>query len=271
MEPTVQDIITIVEILAPPHTAETWDNSGFQLGDRSASVRKVAVSLDATPTVIRGAVSQGADLLVTHHPLIFPYITRIDRATAIGTAITRALSNGLSIYCSHTPLDHSSRGTNLALSLMLKLSSPVPVPGQSGAETSLDMSDGIVFTGTLDSPMILSAFAEHVRDTLGATHVRYVGDGESQVQTVSVCGGSGGDFIDRAGKLGADVFVTGEIKHHQALAAFDMGMNIVEAGHYHTEWCTVPHMEKIIREGAEQNGFTIEVEIISAPSPFVSI
>lgn len=270
MEPTVQDIITIVETLAPPHTAEAWDNSGFQLGNRSAPVRKVAVSLDAAPAVVQSAVLLGADLLVTHHPLIFPHITHIDRGTAFGDAVARALVHGLSIYCSHTPLDHSPRGTNLALSQILMLSNPIPAQ-RPGTDTSSDTADGIIFTGTLDSPMPLAAFAEHVRDTLGAVHVRYVGDGTSRVQTVSVCGGSGGDFVDRAGELGADVFVTGEIRHHQALAARDSGVNIVEAGHYHTEWCTVPHMEKIIREGAKRNGFSIDVEIVSAPSPFVSI
>lgn len=268
MEPTVQDIITIVETLAPPHTAEIWDNSGFQLGDRSAPVQKVAVSLDATPAVVQSAVSLGADLLVTHHPLIFPNISYIDRGTAFGDAVARALVHGLSIYCSHTPLDHSTRGTNLALSQMLALSNPIPTPGTG---TSPDTADGIIFTGTLDSPMPLAAFAEYVRDALGTTHVRYVGDGTSQVQTVSVCGGSGGDFIDRAGELGADVFVTGEIRYHQALAARDSGVNIVEAGHYYTEWCTVPHMGKIIREGAKRNGFSIDVKVVSASSPFVSI
>jgi putative NIF3 family GTP cyclohydrolase 1 type 2 len=131
--------------------------------------------------------------------------------------------------------------------------------------------DGIIYTGTLKRPQALATFAEYVRDALGATRVRYVGDGMTQVHTVSVCGGSGGDFIALAGEQGTDVFVTGEIRHHQALAALDMGVNIVEAGHHFTEWCTVPHMANCIREEAERNGFTIDVEIVSAPSPFVTI
>ena len=248
MEPTVQDIITIIEAIAPPHTAEVWDNSGFQLGDRSAPVRKVAVSLDATPAVIEYAVTQGADLLVTHHPLIFPHITHIDRGTAFGAAVARALANGLSLFCSHTPLDHSPHGTNLALSKTLKLLDPMPILRRPGEKASPDTVDGIIVTGTLKRPMPLATFAKYVRDTLGATCVRYVGDGESQVHVVSVCGGSGGDFIDRAEELGANLFVTGEIRYHQALAARDSGMNIVEAGHYHTEWCTVAHIENIIKE-----------------------
>jgi len=267
MEPTVQDIITILETHAPPHTAEPWDNSGFQLGDRSAQVKKVALSLDATSAVITATLSLGADLLVTHHPLIFPHISNIDRATATGDALARALSHGLSIYCSHTPLDHSPRGTNLALSQTLKLLNPAPLPRRLDE----DSADGIVFTGTLKRPMALENFARYVRDTLGGTSVRYVGDGATQVHVIAVCGGSGGDFIDRALQRGAEVFLTGEIRHHQALAALDMGINIVEAGHHHTEWCTVPHMANIIKEEAERNGFSIDVEIVSAPSPFVSI
>ncbi|MBN1881544.1 MAG: Nif3-like dinuclear metal center hexameric protein [Deltaproteobacteria bacterium] len=267
MEPTVQDIITIVESIAPLFTAESWDNSGFQLGERSAQVKKVALSLDATPTVIRSAVSQGADLLITHHPLIFPHITHIDRGSAFGAAVAWAFTHDLSIYSSHTPLDHSPQGTNLALSQTLRLLDPAPLPRRLDAEAA----DGIVFTGTLKRPMPLASFAQYVRDTLGATSVRYTGDGASQVYVIAVCGGSGGDCIDRARERGADVFVTGEVRHHQALAALDTNIHIVEAGHYHTEWCTVPLLEKIIREGAERNDFTIDVEIVSAPSPFVSI
>ena len=271
MKPTVLDIISILEALAPEHTAEPWDNSGFQLGDKNAPVHKVAVSLDPTPAVIADAVSRNAELLVTHHPLIFPHITHIDRTAPIGDAIARALAHGLSIYCSHTPLDHARRGTNFALAEMLKLLDPMPILYRPGEKASPDTVDGIIVTGTLKRPAPLATFAEYVRDALGATRVRYVGEGMIQVHVVSVCGGSGGDYIALAGEQGANVFVTGEIRHHQALAALDMGMNIVEAGHHYTEWCTVPHMAHTIREEAERNGFSIDVEIVSAPSPFVTI
>lgn len=221
----VQDILTFLDSRAPFATAEEWDNPGLLVGDAGAPVNRVLVALDATPGALEAAVAAGADLLVTHHPVIFAPLRRLD-ANGLPYRLAAA---GISLIAAHTNLDKAADGVNDTLAGLLGLTDVHP-----GA-------DGMTRVGTLPEAMTPTAFAAMTAAALD-TAVR-LGRGADLIRRVAVCGGSGGDFIpDLAGV--ADAFVTGEVKHHQWLEADAAGLTLIEAGHYATE---VPVVDTLCR------------------------
>ena len=281
MIPKVKNIIEIIEGFAPQKTAEDWDNSGLQVGDLNGEVKKIAVALDPVSSSVSRAIDGGANLLVTHHPLIFPQLNSIDISRGVGGVIKLAIDNSISIYCAHTNFDRSHIGTNLALAEALGLTELTALPHHDDPASTDDFSvDYSVVGGKLDPPMKLLDFAEKVKDALNAPCVRFVGDGKSVVTTVGVTGGSGGDFISRAAIAGVDVFVTGEVRYHDALAVKDSisdeinSMNllgIIEAGHFNTEEIAIPYLADNIAVQSSKMGFEVEVFVVEGEDPFSCI
>ncbi len=211
---TVQDIFDFLNERAPFATAEEWDNPGLLVGDPHGEVKRVLVALDATDGAVGTGVALGAALLVSHHPVIFAPLKRL-KADSLPY---RLAAEGISLIAAHTNLDKAQDGVNDTLAQRL------------GLENVTIAEDGYTRIGVLPSEMTAKDFAAHVADVLD-TPVRYAG--ESPVTTVAVCGGGGGDFISGCVGL-CDAYVTGEVKHHEWLAAADQ-VNVVEAGHYATE------------------------------------
>ena len=211
---TVQEIYAYLHNRAPFDTAEGWDNPGMLVGDPNRAVSRVLVALDATAGAVDTAEAVGADLILTHHPVIFAPLKKLS-AQSIPYRLAAA---GIDLIAAHTNLDKAEGGVNDTLAARLGLSDVVVA------------ADEYTRIGTLPEPMTAKDFAAHVAAVLD-TPVRYSGD--KTVQTVAVCGGSGGDFMLRS--IGrADAYVTGEVRHHEWLAAAD-GINVIEAGHYATE------------------------------------
>lgn len=211
---TVKEIFDYLCTRAPLDTAEAWDNPGLLVGDPRKEVTRVLVALDATDGALATAEAVGADLLVTHHPVIFAPLKRLT-ADSIPYRLAAA---GIGVVSAHTNLDMAAGGVNDTLAARLGL-----------ADVTV-AADGYTRIGTLSAEMTAHDFAAHVAAVLD-TPVRYSGD--KTVQTVAVCGGSGGGFI--GGCVGqADAYVTGEVKHHEWLA-YDGAINVIDAGHYATE------------------------------------
>ena len=211
---TVQEIFTFLHNRAPFDTAEGWDNPGMLVGDPHRAVGTVLVALDATAGAVDTAAAVGADLIVTHHPVIFAPLKRL----AADSIPYRLAAAGISLIAAHTNLDKADGGVNDTLAARLGL-----------ADVTV-AADEYTRIGTLAEAMSARDFAAHVAAVLD-TPVRYNGD--KTVRTVAVCGGSGGDFMLRMTD-GADAYVTGEVRHHEWLAAADR-INVIEAGHYATE------------------------------------
>lgn len=274
MAPSVADIIDLIETIAPTHRAEPWDNCGLQVGDPDAPVTKIAVALDADLDTIRTAAQNGADLLVTHHPLIFPDISSIDTRSGTGKAIAAALAARLSVFSAHTSLDHALEGTSFAMAKRLSLIDPTPLPhpGPIGhPATTLPgggQSDGIVYFGTLPSKMRLGDLARFVKDALGAPVIRCVGDPQVPLARAAVCAGSGGDFVTAARSLGADVLITGEVRYHAAVSAADSGIALIEAGHFWSELPVIFETARRITEHARANEWSVDVMSIKGRDPF---
>ncbi len=210
---TIQDIYTFLHNRAPFDTAEGWDNPGMLVGDPHRAVTRVLVALDATAGAVDTAEAVGAELIVTHHPVIFAPLKRLT-ADSIPYRLAAA---GIDLIAAHTNLDKAEGGVNDTLAARLGLTDVTVA------------ADEYTRIGTLSEPMSARDFAAHVAAVLD-TAVRYSGD--KTVHTVAVCGGSGGDFMLRCAD--ADAYVTGEVRHHEWLAAADR-INVIEAGHYATE------------------------------------
>ena len=221
---TNQDILHLLDQKAPFALAEEWDNVGLLIGSPDKEITRVLVALDATVGAVEAAKAVGADLIVTHHPVIFSPLKQLD-SHGIPYALAAA---GIDVISAHTNADKAVGGVNDILAARL------------GLRDLRATEDGFCRIGTLAEPTDARSFAKMVADTLD-TAVRV--NGESTIRTVAVCGGSGGDFITPlAGEI--DAFVSGEVRHHQWLEANDLGVTVIEAGHYATE---VPIVDTLCR------------------------
>lgn len=235
----LSDFTALLETVAPPALALEYDNVGLLIGTRR-EIRRVLVALDCTVPVAKEAIALDADLVLVHHPLFFHGVKRIlpdDPETASAYLLIR---HGIGLYAAHTNLDACAGGVNDALAEAI---------GVTGCE--LLAGDGIGRVGTLPAPVTLSAFAKQCNDALHTT-VRFSGDPDRTVQRVGLCSGAGGELYGEAAKRGCDVFMTGEMAHHEAIAANCLGLALIEAGHYETE--TVVLKKWISRLQNAENG-----------------
>jgi len=218
---TAQDILTLIETLAPTTLKMDWDNVGLLCGRGDKEVRTVLVALDPFPHVCDEANEIGADLLVTHHPLIFEPLKSVTDGTTIGQSIMKLIANDISAINAHTNLDCAEGGVNDTLAQALELTN-ISVIG----------SEHLLRAGNFTSA--LPAFLEHVKTKLGCEGLRYVSGGKP-VGRVAVGGGSCGSALPKVIAAGCDTFVTADVKYNQFWDAKAFGINLIDAGHFQTE------------------------------------
>ncbi len=222
----IRNVEEIMEKLAPKELKEIWDNVGLQVGNSESVVSGILLSLDLTSAVIEEAESLGCNLILTHHPLILEPLKKIVTGDAVSDMIISLISGNISFYCAHTNLDKAPGGVNDCLAERLGLIDITDLGDEEGALCRI---------GTLPYKMTVEEFACEVKSRLGCDVVKYTGEGTKPIKTVALCSGSGSDFYTEAVKNGAEVFVTGEVKHHAALYGEEMGISFIEAGHFETE------------------------------------
>lgn len=223
----VRNIEELMEKHAPAYLKEKWDNVGLQVGNPETLITGILLSLDLTSEVIEEAETLGCNLILTHHPMILEPLKKIVTGDPVSDMIISLISGNISFFCAHTNLDKADGGVNDCLARRMGL---IDITHLNETENG-----AICRIGTLPSAMTLEEFAYSVKSNLGCDCVRYSGDGDKLVKTVALCSGSGSDFYESAAENGADVFVTGEVKHHAALYANELGVSFVEAGHFETE------------------------------------
>ena len=254
---TVQDIYDLLNAVAPFEAQEPYDNSGLLVGSPGREVTGILVALDVTEPVIREAVSLGANLIVTHHPLMFSPIRRLTDETCEGRLLLHLAREEISLIASHTCLDQAPGGINDALAECCAL---LEVEGE-----------GFVRVGMLPRPMK----AADLRMYLGAaldTEVRLMGDPSREVRRLGLCSGAGGDLWREAVRLGADAFLSGEIKHHLALEMADEGIPCFECGHWATEVPGIFALADALQSALDQVQYNLHVfksawGAYSAPGP----
>ena len=246
---TVREIESCLYELAPRDLAQSWDNVGLLVGETEAAVRRVLVSLDITAQVVQEAADLRCDLIVAHHPVMncaWRPVQSIRDDDPQGRLLMALLQNRMAAICMHTNLDAARGGVNDALAAALGLSEAAPAEEM-----------GIERTGFLAAPMPLEQFLPHVKERLHANGLRYA-DGGRPVYRVAVGGGACGDFFVQAAALGCDTFVTADVKYNQFLDAAELGLNLIDAGHFPTEDVVCPVLVEAIR------GHFPEVEVLKS-------
>ncbi len=265
MTPTVSDIWNSLCQWAPSELAESWDNVGLQVGDPDAPVYKLMVALDATEDVLNAAVKQQAQMILTHHPLLFRPVSSLDISKQIPRLLAGFLRKNISLASAHTNLDSAVGGVSDLLADALRLADVRPL-----CSSESDMpAVGLGRIGNLPSDCKLLNIAQRVTEILETPWLLMVGRLEQTISRVALCGGSGSDLWPMAVQEGADLFLSAEIKHHIAREAEQMGKAIIDAGHFYTEWPVVPALAEYLRQQASEKGWDLEVEIFEDEmSPF---
>ena len=240
---TVKDILAFLETLAPASLKMEWDNVGLLCGSKNAEVTKILVALDPFEGVCREAAEIGAELIVTHHPLIFQPARTVTDETSVGRSIMFLCRHGISAVNAHTNLDVAPGGVNDVLAENL------------GLQNMMTLEDGLLRAGEV-SEQSLSEFLAVVKSNLGCEGLRYVNGGKP-VKKVAVGGGSCASEMMDAVAAGCDTFVTADIKYNQFWDAQDLGLNLIDAGHFHTENPIVPVLAEQISAAFPE----IQVEI----------
>lgn len=233
----VSEIFDFINSFAPFKTALPFDNAGLLVGDKNAEVKKIGVVLDVTADVTERAVENGIDLIISHHPVIFNGIKRLEPDSP-PYLLAR---HGISVISAHTNLDAATGGVNDALAAALGLKNVTPLSdGQSDGYPPMGR------IGRLEAPLSCEQFAKTVAQRLCTKAKTVLCNGK--ILKVAVCGGAGEDFIMPAVDAGADALVTADIKHHNLLLAKSLGLCLIDAGHFETENVVVPILAKRISE-----------------------
>jgi dinuclear metal center YbgI/SA1388 family protein len=235
---TIGELYQKLEELYTRSLSCPWDNDGLMLcPNPNRAVTRVMLALDATKGSIEAAAQEKCELLLTHHPMLFRPLRSLTPLELSGSRVLQAYRGEVSVISLHTRLDAGRDGVNDALARKLGLT----VCGVFGDDESPELGRIAELERTCD-PL---AFAEHVRAALGCDAVHLTG--RHPVQRIAMVGGDGKDFIRAAMKAGADTFITGAAGYNMALDAAEEGLNIIEAGHYHTEAPVLEHLADLCR------------------------
>lgn len=243
---TVKQLYDLLDRKAPFRTQMDFDNAGFLVGRGEREVRKILVSLDITKPVVDEAAEWGADLIVAHHPVIFHPVKRLTDETPTGRTLLALAERGIAAICAHTNLDAAEGGVNTALAQRLGLENPVPLETDGVDEAGRPYGIGRV--GSLPGgPLSLADFARKAKENLGLTGIRAM-DAGVPVHRVAVGGGACGSMLPQVKAMGCDTFLTADLKHDLYLEARDLGINLLDAGHYSTEAVVCPVLAQWVRE-----------------------
>lgn len=242
----LKDIKSFLEGMAPLTVQENWDNSGLQIGCSDKEIRKVLVCLDLTEAVLDEAESIGADLVISHHPLIFKGLKSIAGNTYQERCVRKAILSDIAVYSAHTSLDNAFGGVNHKIASILGLGSLRWLDTGESAETLAGTcaggktwtcaGSGSGLIGELPQPLPVEEFLHSVKEKFGVKALKYspVAAGTT-IRRVALCGGSGAFLLPKAVEMGADCFISGEFHYHDY---FDPGTLLVELGHYESEQFT---------------------------------
>lgn len=223
--------------IMPESDREAWDNDGLMCSpDLSREVSRVLVTLDVTEDVIDYAIKADIDLIVSHHPLIFRPLSAIHEDNHVARKVLKLLEGGISVFSFHTRADKAAGGVNDTLCDLL---------GIFDAEIFGEGDIGRV--GNLSEECSLEDFVYRIKQTLGSDMVRYA-DGFNSVSRVAVVGGDGKDFVKDALLAGADTYLSGRISYNVMEEAAEMGINLIEAGHYYTEQPVTDFFQELLVE-----------------------
>ena len=254
-----EDVIRKLEELSPVSYAEGWDNPGLLAGRKDKEVKKIYIALDATSEVIDEAIRMRADMLLTHHPLIFKGLKKINSDDFVGRRIMKLIQKDICYYAMHTNFDVMGMADAAADVLHLKKREVLEITFEDEIA-----KEGFGRIGKLPQIMSLDECAYYVKKQFGVEWVKVFGEGERTIECAAILPGSGKSMIGTAIAKGADVLITGDIDHHDGLDALERGMAIIDAGHFGLEQIFVSYMEEYIKRELGM----LEISMQQPKSPF---
>lgn len=243
----VKEIYAFLDEMAPFSMQMSFDNAGFLVGRGDRPVSTVLVALDITEEVVAEAVELGAEVIVSHHPILFHPARSITDGDPVGRTVLALIEGGIAAICAHTNLDAVSGGVNDALAQAAGLSQVEMFVSQGVDGQGRPYGIGRIGVLKSDKEISLPEYAVQVKAALGANGVRYV-DAGRPVRRVAVGGGACGDYVKDATALGCDTFLTSDVKYNEFLDAKALGLNLIDAGHYPTENIICPVVAEGLRE-----------------------
>jgi len=270
MTTTIYDFLRHLDAIAPFALAEGWDNCGLQAGHPDGSVTRVLVALDVTMDVMDAALKWGADLVLTHHPLMIKPLAQFNFSTMPGSAIAMAAMHHISIISLHTNLDKAQGGLNDRFASMLGLDELSCLQSSCEKIMPVDCLEGLGRVGKLPQPMTLKALVKQVKSVFKASHVRMVGDPNMRVDTVAVCTGSGESLLEAFFCSDAQAYITGDMKYHGARDIEMSGVGGIDVGHFASEHIAIDLLVEKVNALSNQSKLDLEVKgYIGESDPFV--
>ena len=237
------EIIKSIEKKYPVSFAESWDNSGFLVGDADWEVKKIFLALDVTDETLEMAVKAGADMMITHHPLIFSGMKQVTAGNFIGRRLIKLIENHICYYAMHTNFDVLGMADLSADLLNLKDRQVLEVTWQEEGR-----SEGIGRVGKLPREMTLEECGKFVKKQYRLPFVKLYGEPEKKVNSAAVCTGSGKSLMKEVLAKKAEVYITSDMDYHSAIDAGAQGVAVIDAGHYGTDYIFMEYMKQELKE-----------------------
>lgn len=260
----LSSVIDFLEIFAPPHLAEDWDNVGLLLGDRASDCRSLMTCLTITPDVVEEAVDGSVDLIVAHHPLPFHPLKKITADTVVGSMILKMAKANIAVYSPHTAFDSTANGINQSIAEKLNLEEITAIQiidgnspdlsndiQQSKTDNNLTVPNGVFGVGRMGrlvTPTTCIEICENLKVLFDLKLVQFCGELDAVVTKIGIACGSAGQFLNDAKQMGCDAFITGETNFHTCLESIANRTPMFLLGHYGSERFAVELLAKVLSE-----------------------
>ena len=255
-----KDILKLLNIIVPFDIAEDWDNSGLQAGNLDWEVKKIMIALDVSMPLMEAAKKADFDLVLTHHPLMIRPEKSFHFNKMPGSAIEVAAKHGISIISAHTNLDKANDGLNDCFATKIGLENTKVFFIENPLSVSENEMIGMGRIGFLKSQATLKQVVHQIKEKLGLSHLRVTGDMDLPVNCVAICTGSGGSLVEEFLKSEAEVYITGDIKYHEARRVEEYSKALIDVGHFGSEIMAVDLLFDKLGQAIQKAGLNIQIE-----------
>ncbi|MCP4671501.1 MAG: Nif3-like dinuclear metal center hexameric protein [Desulfobacula sp.] len=268
----LENILELINTMAPFDIAEKWDNCGLQAGSLSWEVKKVIIGLDVSSGLMNAAIENSCDLVLTHHPLMLKPEKTIDFNKMPGRAIEISARHKINIVSAHTNLDKANDGLNDYFAAKIGMPKTKVFFIDNLHNVPMDDAMGIGRIGSLGKNIPLKQFADAIKEKLALSHLRVIGNMNLPVRTAAVCTGSGGSLVGEFLKSGADVYITGAIKYHEARLVEQSSKALIDVGHFGSEHIAIDLLSKKLSRAVQKAGMDIEIKkYTKEKDPFIIV
>lgn len=256
---TLESIMKIIDTIAPFKMADAWDNSGLQVGSSEWDIRKIMIGLDVSVALMTAARDQSCDLVLTHHPLWLKPEKSINFDQISGSIIQMAANHKINIISAHTNLDKAINGLNDYFASKINMESTSVLHIESTPAENGSPPTGIGRIGALEKPMTLEHLARQIKKKLSLSYVKVTGQPAQNLTTAAICTGSGGSLVDIFLASNADVYITGDVKYHEARVVEQHGRAVIDVGHFGSEHMAIDLLSERLTQAFNADGINIEI------------